>query len=169
MIFIFILSCLLASCDCQENPPSLADDTRVNTLLSLNAKHGGFRRLDPSSELVREHPPGSGSLSSAKNMANPINAGENQIKTSRKSSPPYCNTSDGNKFHKTSYYETCTSDDETCTSHDETCTETHHITVLDTISALKNRVSGYSVNSVYEPRKQIIKVRHFNLIYKICN
>ena len=60
MIVLPLLASLLTGYQCQRNPPSLAGDTRVNTLLSLNAKHGGLRRLDPSSELVREHPPGSG-------------------------------------------------------------------------------------------------------------
>eukprot|EP00092_Neocalanus_flemingeri_P002044 GFUD01002182.1.p1 GENE.GFUD01002182.1~~GFUD01002182.1.p1 ORF type:complete len:175 (-),score=44.08 GFUD01002182.1:161-685(-) len=55
-----LLACLLDSSAGQANPPSLADDTLVNTLLSISSKRGGFRRLDPSSELVMELPPGSG-------------------------------------------------------------------------------------------------------------
>ena len=45
---------------CEANPPSLAGDTLVNTLLSQNSKHAGLRRLEKDSELIREHPPGSG-------------------------------------------------------------------------------------------------------------
>ena len=60
MILIPFLASLLFSCHSQANPPSLSGDTRVNKLLTLNAKRGGLRRLDPSSELVRELPPGSG-------------------------------------------------------------------------------------------------------------
>eukprot|EP00092_Neocalanus_flemingeri_P047969 GFUD01054567.1.p1 GENE.GFUD01054567.1~~GFUD01054567.1.p1 ORF type:complete len:132 (+),score=34.04 GFUD01054567.1:35-430(+) len=44
------------------NPPRLDDDTHVNILLSQKAENGGLRQLDPNTELVAEHPPGSGSV-----------------------------------------------------------------------------------------------------------
>ena len=39
---------------CEANPPSLAGDTLVNTLLSQNSKHAGLRGLEKDSELIRE-------------------------------------------------------------------------------------------------------------------
>merc|ERR1719232_1422975 len=41
-------------------PPSLADDTLVNRLLSEKRRTGGLRQVDRNTELVAEHPPGSG-------------------------------------------------------------------------------------------------------------
>merc|ERR1712013_157171 len=41
-------------------PPSLADDTLVNRLLSEKRRTGGLRQVDRNTELVTEHPPGSG-------------------------------------------------------------------------------------------------------------
>jgi len=44
----------------QLRPYSLANDIRVNTLLSSQDRLAGVRRLAPSTELVREEPVGSG-------------------------------------------------------------------------------------------------------------
>merc|ERR1712038_223353 len=41
-------------------PPSLAGDTLVNKLLSEKRRTGGLRQVDRNTELVAEHPPGSG-------------------------------------------------------------------------------------------------------------
>merc|ERR1712013_178308 len=41
-------------------PSSLADDTLVNRLLSEKRRTGGLRQVDRNTELVAEHPPGSG-------------------------------------------------------------------------------------------------------------
>merc|ERR1719233_457164 len=41
-------------------PPSLAGDTLVNRLLSEKRRTGGLRQVDRNTELVAEHPPGSG-------------------------------------------------------------------------------------------------------------
>merc|ERR1719153_976340 len=41
-------------------PPRLDTDIAVNQLLSQNMKKGGFILLEPNTELVSEHPPGSG-------------------------------------------------------------------------------------------------------------
>ena len=57
---VTILSTLLIINLSQALPPSLAGDTRVNKLLSINHKRGGLRMIDPASEIIREEPPGSG-------------------------------------------------------------------------------------------------------------
>ena len=50
----------LSSCQEWVAPPSLADDTLVNTFLSEKRKSGGLSLIDQNTELVAEHPPRSG-------------------------------------------------------------------------------------------------------------
>merc|ERR1719312_468729 len=61
-MIVTILSTLLIINLSQALPPSLAGDTRVNKLLSINHKRGGLRMIDPASEIIREEPPGSGRI-----------------------------------------------------------------------------------------------------------
>ena len=55
-----ILFCLSLCTGLEVRPPSLADDTFVNTLVSQKRKSGGFVQIHHQTELVAEHPIGSG-------------------------------------------------------------------------------------------------------------
>ena len=55
-----ILFCLSLCTGLEVKPPNLADDTFVNTLVSQKRKSGGFVQLHHQTELVAEHPIGSG-------------------------------------------------------------------------------------------------------------
>ena len=58
---LFTILFTLSFCSCFElDPSNLADDTRVNRLVSQKRRSGGIFQLDPSTELVMEYPPGSG-------------------------------------------------------------------------------------------------------------
>merc|ERR1719431_808491 len=61
-MIVTILSTLCIINLSQALPPSLAGDTRVNKLLSINNKRGGLIMIEPASEIIREQPPGSGRI-----------------------------------------------------------------------------------------------------------
>merc|ERR1711972_170383 len=61
LLLILLLSPFALSTEWQPlRPPSLAEDTLVNKLLSQNREKGGLNQLEPETELVSEHPHGSG-------------------------------------------------------------------------------------------------------------
>eukprot|EP00090_Calanus_glacialis_P016780 TRINITY_DN26252_c0_g1_i1.p1 TRINITY_DN26252_c0_g1~~TRINITY_DN26252_c0_g1_i1.p1 ORF type:complete len:114 (-),score=24.85 TRINITY_DN26252_c0_g1_i1:67-408(-) len=55
-----LLFCFSLCTGLEVKPPNLADDTFVNTLVSQKRKSGGFVQLHHQTELVAEHPIGSG-------------------------------------------------------------------------------------------------------------
>merc|ERR1711971_1070864 len=59
-VLTILLLLTLSSCQEWASPPSLADDTLVNTILSEKRKSGGLSLIHQNTELVAEHPPGSG-------------------------------------------------------------------------------------------------------------
>merc|ERR1711971_682366 len=59
-VLTILLLLTLSSCQEWASPPSLADDTLVNNILSEKRKSGGLSLIYQNTELVAEHPPGSG-------------------------------------------------------------------------------------------------------------
>jgi len=57
---LILFSFAVLPCTSQLRPYSIANDIRVNALLSSQDRLAGVRRLAPSTELVREEPVGSG-------------------------------------------------------------------------------------------------------------
>merc|ERR1719350_325506 len=59
-VLAILLLLPLSSCLEWASPPSLADNTLVNTFLSEKRKSAGLSQIIQNTELVAEHPPGSG-------------------------------------------------------------------------------------------------------------
>merc|ERR1719242_1315131 len=59
---LILLSLAIIPSKSQLRPYSIANDIRVNALLSSQDRLAGVRRLAPSTELVREEPAGSGTV-----------------------------------------------------------------------------------------------------------